>query len=163
MASALTPRLRLISLSLSRARPSTPITYRMLQARSTWSKSLAPRLPCTQGLDLVFVELVLRISLGNEAPRCGNSTSSNCGAEVVQHIQLPNSNNIPTEKACREVKDVKMRTYAMDLVATQAILAFCKPTTASPFTAELVAEGGIVTLNKLLAFISSAPQVPELR
>ena len=67
------------------------------------------------------------------------------------------------QRTCREVKDVKMRTYAMDLVATQAILAFCKPTTASPFTAELVAEGGIVTLNKLLAFISSAPQVPELR
>ena len=32
-----------------------------------------------------------------------------------------------------------------------------------PFTAKLVAQGAIVTLNKLLTVISSAPQVPELR
>ena len=51
----------------------------------------------------------------------------------------------------------------MELIAAQAILAFHKPTTASPFTAQLVSEGGISTVLKLVNFIILTPQLVDLR
>ena len=64
---------------------------------------------------------------------------------------------------CRDLNDAKMRTCAMELIAAQAILAFHKPTTASPFTAQLVSEGGISTILKLVNFIILTPQLVDLR
>ena len=63
----------------------------------------------------------------------------------------------------RDLNDAKMRTSAMELIAAQAILAYHRPTTASPFTGEFVAEGGISTLLKLVNFIILTPQLTDLR